>query len=328
MPPWRTAGPHRRPHQRRDLPTWEGFIEPLEEQDDRLSRVWSPVGHLNGVMNSDALRAAYNACLPKLSDYGTEVGQNADLFRGYQAVRGPGTSTRAQRKLLDNALRDFHLSGIDLPPDQQARYKDISQELSQLTSKYAENLLDATNAWSKHIDDEAQPRRAAGLRQGPGAPDGDAAGRAGLAADARLPLLLAGDDLRRRPGPAPEVYTAYGTRASDQGPACRALGQHRLMEQILALRHELAQLLGFANYAERSLATKMARTRPGRSPSSTTWRDAPWSRRAENWPNWRTSPGTSTAWRPWRPGTSPTTRRSSASTATRSARRSCAPTSP
>ena len=98
--------------------------------DDRLNRTWSPVGHLNGVMNSDALRAAYNACLPKLSDYGTEVGQNEDLFRGYQAVAAQEHLDPAQRKLLDNALRDFHLSGVDLPPDKKARYKAISQELS------------------------------------------------------------------------------------------------------------------------------------------------------------------------------------------------------
>ena len=241
------------------LPTWEGFIEPLEEQDDRLSRVWSPVGHLNGVMNSDALRAAYNACLPKLSAYGTEVGQNADLFRGYQAVAAQEHLDPAQRKLLSNALRDFHLSGIDLPPDRQARYKDISQALSELTSKYAENLLDATNAWSKRIDDEASlaglPDSAKALARQTAAERGEPGWLLTLDFPSYMPVMTYADDRSLRQ----EVYTAYGTRASDQGPDAGRWDNTDLMERILALRHELAQLLGFANFAERSLATKMAK---------------------------------------------------------------------
>ena len=149
------------------VPTWENFVEPLEEMDDTLGRTWSPVGHLNGVLDSEALRTAYNACLPKLSDYGTEVGQNEDLFRGYQAVAALEHLDPTQRKLVSNALRDFHLSGVDLPADKKARYKAISQELSQLTAKYSENLLDATNAWSKQVTDPAQlaglPESALGL---------------------------------------------------------------------------------------------------------------------------------------------------------------------
>ncbi len=140
---------------RTDVPTWDSFVEPLEEIDDRLSRAWSPVGHLNSVMNSDELRVAYNACLPKLSEYGTEVGQNQALFEGYRAVANQEHLDAAQRKLLENALRDFHLSGVDLPNDKKERYKEISQELSRLTSKYQENLLDATNAWSKIITEES-----------------------------------------------------------------------------------------------------------------------------------------------------------------------------
>ena len=241
------------------VPTWEGFIEPLEEQDDRLSRIWSPVGHLNGVMNSDALRAAYNACLPKLSAYGTEVGQNADLFRGYQAVAAQEHLDQAQRKLLSNALRDFHLSGIDLPPDRQARYKDINQTLSELTSKYAENLLDATNAWSKRIDDEASlaglPDSAKALARQTAAERGEPGWLLTLDFPSYMPVMTYADDRALRQ----EVYTAYGTRASDQGPDAGRWDNTDLMEQILALRHELAQLLGFANFAERSLATKMAK---------------------------------------------------------------------
>jgi oligopeptidase A len=241
------------------VPTWEGFVEPLEELDDRLSRMWSPVGHLNGVMNSDALRAAYNACLPKLSAYGTEVGQNADLFRGYQAVAAQEHLDSTQRKLLSNALRDFHLSGVDLPADKQSRYKEISQELSALTSKYAENLLDATNAWSKRIEDEAGlaglPDSAKALARQTAEQRGEPGWLLTLDFPSYQPVMTYADDraLRR------EAYEAYGTRASDQGPHAGRWDNTEVMERILALRHELAQLLGFGNYAERSLATKMAK---------------------------------------------------------------------
>ncbi|WP_295612690.1 oligopeptidase A [uncultured Lamprocystis sp.] len=240
------------------VPTWENFVEALEEMDDTLSRTWSPVGHLNGVMNSDALRAAYNACLPKLSDYGTEVGQNEDLFRGYQAVAALEHLDPTQRKLVENALRDFHLSGVDLPADKKARYKAISQELSQLTSKYSENLLDATNAWTKLITDPEHlaglPESALGLARQNAQQRDQEGWLLTLDMPSYIPVLTYADnrDLRF------EVYQAYSTRASDQGPHAGQWDNSTAMDRILALRHELAQLLGFANYAERSLATKMA----------------------------------------------------------------------
>ena len=240
------------------VPTWETFVEPLEEMDDTLSRTWSPVGHLNGVMDSEALRAAYNACLPKLSDYGTEVGQNEDFFRGYQAVAALEHLDPTQRKLVANALRDFHLSGVDLPAEKKARYKAISQELSQLTAKYSENLLDATNAWSKLITDPAQlaglPESALGLARQTAQQRGQDGWLLTLDMPSYIPVLTYADDRDLRF----EVYQAYGTRASDQGPYAGQWDNGEGMERILALRHELAQLLGFANYAERSLVTKMA----------------------------------------------------------------------
>jgi len=242
------------------VPTWETFVEPLEEMDDRLNRTWSPVGHLNAVMNSEALRAAYNACLPKLSDYGTEVGQNEDLFRGYQAVAAQEHLDATQRKLLENALRDFHLSGVDLPKDRKARYKAISQELSQLTAKYSENLLDATNAWSTLITDQTRlaglPESALGLARQCAQQRGQDGWLLTLDMPSYIPVMTYADDRDLRF----EVYQAFGTRASDQGPHAGQWDNGELMERILALRHELAQLLGFANYAERSLATKMARS--------------------------------------------------------------------
>ena len=242
-------------------PTWQNLVEPLEDWDDRLERAWSPVSHMNSVVNSDQLRAAYNACLPKLSDYGTEMGQNEKLFAAYKKLADSAQAfDEGQRKVLDNALRDFHLSGVDLPADKKQRYKEISQQLSSLTSKFSENLLDATNAWSKHISDESA---LAGLPQS--ALDLAAQTAKQRDKDGWLltldypsfgPVMTYADDRELRH----EMYQAYNTRASDQGPHDRKFDNSELMEQILALRHERAQLLGFANYAERSLATKMARS--------------------------------------------------------------------
>jgi oligopeptidase A len=242
-----------------DEPTWQNLIEPLDEWDDELDRAWSPVSHLNAVMNSDELRDAYNACLPKLSDYSTEMGQNEAMYSAYRRLADSGQALNdAQRKVLENALRDFHLSGIDLPAEKKSRYKEISQQLSQLSSRYSDNLLDATNAWSKHFDDAGA---LAGLPQSALDLSAQIAEQRGLQGwmltldyPSFFPVMTYADDreLRR------EVYEAYNTRASDQGPHDRKFDNSRIMDEILALRHEQAQLLGFANYAERSLATKMA----------------------------------------------------------------------
>jgi oligopeptidase A len=244
-----------------ETPTWDTLVAPIEDWEDRLSRAWSPVGHLNAVMNNEALRAAYNACLPKLSDYATEMGQNERLFRAYEAVARSGENLdEAQRKVLDNALRDFRLSGIDLPPEQKARFKEISQALSQLTSRFEENVLDATNAWSKLVADETQlagmPQTAKDLARQTAEQRGAAGWLLTLDFPSYYPVLTYADDraLRR------ELYEAYHTRASDRGPHAGQWDNGQVMERILALRHELAQLLGFANYAERSLAKKMARS--------------------------------------------------------------------
>jgi oligopeptidase A len=245
---------------REEPPTWESFVEPLEEVDDRLNRAWSPVSHLNAVMNSDELRAAHNACLPKLSEYGTDVGQNRALFEHYRAVASQEHLDASQRKLLENALRDFHLSGVDLPEDKKARYKEISQELAKLASKYDENLLDATNAWSKQISDESA---LVGLPESALASAKQTAEERGLEGwvltldfPSYLPVMTYADDRALRQ----EVYQAYCTRASDQGPHAGQWDNTQVMDRILQLRHELAGLLDFSSYAQRSLATKMARS--------------------------------------------------------------------
>ncbi|MDF1530155.1 MAG: M3 family metallopeptidase, partial [Sedimenticola sp.] len=238
---------------------WENLVEPLEIMEDRINRAWSPVSHMNSVVNSDERREAYNACLPKLSDYGTEMGQNAALYAAYKAVAETDTTLdAAQRKMLENALRDFHLSGVDLPDDKKKRFKEISQSLSSLTSKYSENVLDATNAWSKLITDEAElaglPESALGLAAQIAEQREQSGWMLTLDFPSYMPVMTYADnrELRR------EMYEAYSTRASDQGPDAGKWDNSEIMEQILQLRHEQSQILGFANYAERSLARKMA----------------------------------------------------------------------
>src|SRR5262245_3560136 len=135
--------------------TWDTLVVPLEEMQHRLSKTWSPIGHMNGVVNTDELRAAYNACLPLLTAWHTDLGQNERLYRGYEAVlanEGPRL-TPGQRKLVENALRDFRLAGVALPPESKQRFKALMEQLATLQSKFDENVLDATNAWSRHVTD-------------------------------------------------------------------------------------------------------------------------------------------------------------------------------
>ena len=240
-------------------PTWQSLVERLDLEDDKLGRAWSPVSHMNSVVNSDELREAYNTCLPKLSEYATEVGQNAALFAAYKAVAEQGGELdAAQQKVLEHALRDFHLSGVDLPPEQKARYKGINLAISQLTSNFSDNLLDATNAWNKLITDETElvglPESALGLAKQIAEQQGEEGWMLTLDFPCYMPVMSYADNRELRH----EMYLAYATRASDQGPHAGKWDNSENMEQLLALRHELANLLGFNNYAERSLATKMA----------------------------------------------------------------------
>ncbi len=241
--------------------SWDAVVVPMEDMEDRLDKMWSPVGHMNAVVNSDALRAAYNACLPKLSEYATELGQNAAIFQAYKALADSpefSTLSPAQQKTITNALRDFHLSGVDLDPVQQQRYKAIRQDLTRLQAKFEENVLDATQGWIKHTEDAAL---LAGLPKSAVAMAKQAATSRQLAGwvftlefPSYYSVMTYADnrDLRA------EIYQAYTTRASDQGPNAGRWDNSEIMDQILRLRHEMARLLGFDNYAAYSLATKMA----------------------------------------------------------------------
>jgi oligopeptidase A len=240
--------------------SWNALVVPLEEMQHRLSRTWSPVGHLNGVLNSDELRSAYNACLPLLTAWHTDLAQNENLHRAYEHIlRTEGESLNAgQRKLLENALRDFRLAGVALAPERKQRFKDVMEELATLQSKFDENVLDATNAWSKHVTDESEIR---GLpssiveraRNAAAARDQTGWLFALDAPNYQAILMHAEHEPLRR-----DFYTAWSTRASDQSPLGNRWDNGDLMQQILALRHELAGIVGFSNYAEYSLATKMA----------------------------------------------------------------------
>ena len=241
--------------------TWSNLIEPLDDMGEKLSRAWSPVSHLNAVMNSPELREAYESCLPLLSQYYTELGQNQALFEAYQQLANSAqfaTLDKAQQTIIEHALRDFRLSGIALPPEQQKRYGELQMRLSELQSTFSNQVLDATQAWTKQISDAAQLD---------GLPD-SALEQAKQAAEAReldgwlitldFPSFYAVMTYATDRALREEVYTAFCTRASDQGPNAGKLDNGPIIDEILTLRQELAELLGFANYAELSLATKMA----------------------------------------------------------------------
>jgi oligopeptidase A len=240
--------------------SWDNLLQPLEELEDELAQAWSPVSHLNSVCNNDELRAAYNRCLPLLSEYGTWMGQHVGLYQAYRQIADSelfATLDGAQQKAIDNALRDFRLAGVALPAKEQQQYARLRKQLAELGSKFSDNVLDATNAWSKLVTAD----RLRGLPETALANARQAAEQAGL--DGYLinlefpsfyPVLAYCEDAALRE----EVYTANCTRASELGPNGGKWDNGAVIEEILELRRQLARLLGFANYAELSLATKMA----------------------------------------------------------------------
>ena len=243
--------------------SWENLVNPIEKTEDRLNKAWSPVSHINSVVNNNDIREAYNACLPKLSQYSTEMGQNKALYNAYFEIsNSPGFSrlNQGQQKTIQNALRDFELSGINLNPEQQCRYREISQELSKLSSKFEENVLDATHAWKKHIQDETLlagiPETTRTLAKTTAETDN----LSGWMLTLDFPCYLAIMTYADNPALRQEIYTAFATRASDINPDTIQWDNTKIMDDLLALRHEKARLLGFNNYAELSLATKMADT--------------------------------------------------------------------
>ncbi len=242
-------------------PTWDDFVRPMEDANERLSRAWGPVGHLNAVMNSAELRDAYNGTLPKITQYYAELGQNQAMYEKFKALRASAefdTLSPARKQIIENELRDFRLGGAELPQDRKARYMEVQERLSELSSRFSDNLLDATNDFTLVVEQRGE---VSGLPEDvlqAAREAAEAAGKTGwlftLKAPSYLPVMQFADNRALRE----QIYRAYATRASEFGKA--DWDNTPLMDEIVALRAEEAELLGFANYGELSLAAKMAET--------------------------------------------------------------------
>jgi oligopeptidase A len=239
-------------------PTWDAFVAPLEDANERIGRAWGQVGHLHAVLDSPALREAYNANLAKLSQYWTELGQNQALFEKYKALaasREFSSLSKARQRIVENAVRDFRLSGAELTAEKKKRFAEIQEELSRLGAKFSENVLDATNAFSVCVakertsgipDDVLQAAREAAQKEGK---DGY---KFTLHMPSYLPVLQYAEDRALRE----TLYRESATRASEFGKP--EWDNTPLIARIVALKHEQAQLLGYGSYAEVSLVAKMA----------------------------------------------------------------------
>ncbi|MBI2792688.1 MAG: oligopeptidase A [Gammaproteobacteria bacterium] len=244
-------------------PTYETLILPIEELEDALNKAWSPVGHLNAVVNTAELRTAYNNCLPMLSDYGTQIGQNQGLYNAYLALKESQSYTKlsiAQQKVITNAIRDFKLSGVALPQAQREQFAKLSQELSQLESQFQDNVMDATDHWHLDVKDSQMlaglPEQAIKLAKVVAEKAQMSGWRLTLDFPCYQSIITYADNRQLRQ----QIHEAYFTRASDKGPDAGKWDNTHLMEKIVSTRHQMAQLLGFDNYAKRSLAKKMAKS--------------------------------------------------------------------
>ena len=243
--------------------TWDSLVQPLEQAHNAMNLFFSPISHLNSVMNSDELREAFNACLPKLSAYSTELGQNEQLYNATLALHTSDyfqTLNTARQQQIEHSLRDFKLGGVSLDPAGKTRYAEIMQQLSKLTTEYSDHVLDATNAWHKLIDNvdtlEGLPASTiAAAKQRATSRD-----MTGYLVNLEFPsyqavMMFANDRSLRE-----EMFVAFSTRASDQGPHADQFDNTQHIENILKLRAEAAQLLGFESHADYSVATKMVQS--------------------------------------------------------------------
>jgi len=241
--------------------TWKSLVEPIDDIDDTLGKLFSPISHMNSVVSSDELREAYESCLPLLSQYSTFVGQHQELYQAYQQLSESEhyqVLNKAQKKVVDNTLRDFKLSGIALAANEQKRFGEISARLSELSSQFSNNVLDATQAFTVNITDETElsglPESAKEAAKALAVEQKKSGWLFSLDFPSYLPIMTYCDNRELRE----KMYTAFATRASDQGPNAGEFDNSKNMLEILNLRHELAQLLNFNNYAEMSIETKMA----------------------------------------------------------------------
>ena len=243
--------------QENTLFTWDNLMRPLEDMDNELDKLWSPLSHLHAVVNSPALRDCYEACLPKISAYETAMGHNQALYHAVKSI-DQHTLDKTQCKIIDDTLRDFLLSGISLSEEHKRRFETISARLSDLSNQFENNILDSVHAYQLHITDAARLT---------GIPQHALHNAQALAKEKSLPgwvltleypcyqaVVTYAEDRALRE----ELYKAFVTRASDHGPTKGQFDNTEVMNEMLALKHEKANLLGFSNYAELSLATKMA----------------------------------------------------------------------
>ena len=242
-----------------EAPTWENFALKLEDHSEKISRAWSQVGHMNAVVNSPELREAYNENLAKLTDYSSDMSQDERLYAKYKAIQASANFaklTPTQQKIINNEVRDFKLGGAELPETQKARFKAVSEELSKLGSKFEENIMDNSNDFAHYVEDVADlaglPADAIEAALEAAKAEGKAGYKFSLHFPSYLPVLQYCDNRSLRE----TLYRAYATRASEFSKP--EWDNTKLISDILKLKKEEAQTLGFNNYAELSLATKMA----------------------------------------------------------------------
>ena len=242
-------------------PTWTDFVAPLDDANERLSRAWGQVSHLNAVMNSPQLREVYNANLPRITQYYTEISQDERLYAKVKALRAAPayeSLSAEQKKIVENELRDFRLGGAELPAEKKARFKAIRERLDQMSARFSDNVLDATNAFSHLVQDDSElagiPDDAIEAARTAAADEGKQGWKFTLHMPSYLPVMQYADHRPLRE----LMYRAYVTRSSEFGNP--EWDNAVLITEILRLRQEAAQLLGFANYAEFSLTPKMAQS--------------------------------------------------------------------
>ncbi len=242
-------------------PGWDNFIQPLEDLDERLSKMWDTVSHLNSVQDDETFRENYRKCLPVISDYATGIAQNEQLFRQYESVfKNPAFThyAPAQQKLVENALREFRLSGVALPAGKKETFKSIQSELSTLSNRFEQNLLDATDHWFMQLTDRKDlsglPESAVTLASEQAAQKKLDGWLFNLQAPSYIPFIMFAEnrDLRR------QIYEAYVTRASERGPDAGRWDNTEIINSILQLRREKAALLGFDDFVDYALQTRMA----------------------------------------------------------------------
>ena len=244
-----------------DEPTWDNFVAPLDDANERLARAWGQVAHLNAVMNSPELREVYNANLPRISQYYTELTQDQRLYAKFKALRAaPGFDylDHEQRKIIHNELRDFRLGGAELPLESKAEFKQVRSQLDKLSSRFNDNLLDATNAFAHYVSNRAElvgvPEDVLEAARAAAQGDDKDGWKLTLHMPSYLPVMQYADNRGLRE----LMYRAYVTRAAEFGNP--DWNNTPLIDEILKLRRKLARLLGYESYAQVSLQPKMARS--------------------------------------------------------------------